>query len=82
VFSWFKEFKILVENQTGRKIKCLRMDNGGEFCSIDFERYCKDHGIKRHKTTTYTPHQIEVFERLNRTLMERVRSMLSSASLE
>jgi hypothetical protein len=31
VFSWFKEFKSLLENQTGRKIKVLRTDNGGEF---------------------------------------------------
>lgn len=37
VFSRFKEFKALVENQTGKRIKCVRTDNGGEFCSIEFE---------------------------------------------
>ena len=31
VFSKFKEYKALVENQTGKKIKVLRTDNGGEF---------------------------------------------------
>jgi hypothetical protein len=30
VFDKFKEFKALVENQTKKKIKVLRMDNGGE----------------------------------------------------
>ena len=32
VFDRFKEFKALVENQTEKKIKVLRTDNGGEFC--------------------------------------------------
>jgi hypothetical protein len=31
-FEKFKEFKSLVENQTDKKIKVLRTDNGGEFC--------------------------------------------------
>ena len=37
VLSKFKEFKALVENQTGKKIKVLRNDNGGGFCCKDFE---------------------------------------------
>jgi hypothetical protein len=32
VFKKFKEFKALVENQTDKKIKVLRTNNGGEFC--------------------------------------------------
>ena len=32
-FGRFKEFKVLVENQTEKKIKVLRTDNGGEFCN-------------------------------------------------
>jgi len=35
-FDKFKEFKALVENQTEKKIKVLRIDNGGEFCSKEF----------------------------------------------
>ena len=31
VFSKFKEYKALVENQTDRKIKTLQSDNGEEF---------------------------------------------------
>jgi len=31
VFDKFKEFKALMENQTKKKIKVLRSDNGGEF---------------------------------------------------
>eukprot|EP00253_Pinus_taeda_P021493 PITA_21493 len=81
VFDRFKEFKALVENQTEKKIKVLRTDNGGEFCSKEFEEFCKKCGIARQKTTPYTPQQNGVAERMNKTLMERARSMLSGAGL-
>jgi transposase InsO family protein len=55
VFDKFKEFKALVENQTEKKIKVLRTDNGGEFCGNEFEEFCKKCGIARQKTTPYTP---------------------------
>ena len=41
----FKEFKALVENQTEKKIKVLRIDIGGEFYSKEFEEFCKKCGI-------------------------------------
>ena len=47
VFDRFKEFKALVENRTKKKIKLLRTDNGGEFCSNEFEEFCKKCGIAR-----------------------------------
>ena len=61
--------------KTGRTIKCLRTDNGGEFTSLEFEKYCKDEGIVRHNTNVYTPQQNGVAKRMNRTLLERARSM-------
>jgi hypothetical protein len=36
IFERFKEFKALVENQTKKRIKVLRTDNGGEFCGNEF----------------------------------------------
>ena len=45
VFSKFKEYKVLVENQSGKKIKVLKTDNGGEFCEKEFEKFCKECGI-------------------------------------
>ncbi|GKD93654.1 retrovirus-related pol polyprotein from transposon TNT 1-94, partial [Tanacetum coccineum] len=36
-FRKFKEWNQLVENQTGRTVKKLRMDNGLEFCNQEFE---------------------------------------------
>ena len=37
VFGRFKEFRVLVENQTKKIIKVLRIDNGGELCENEFE---------------------------------------------
>ena len=45
VFSKFKEYKALVENQIGKKIKVLRTDNGGDFYEKEFEKFCKECGI-------------------------------------
>ena len=80
VFDKFKDFKALVENQTKKKIKVFRTDNGGEFCRNEFEEFFKC-GIARQKTTPYTPQQNGVAERMNKTLMEKARSMLSGAKL-
>jgi transposase InsO family protein len=82
VFNTFKQFRALVEKSTDRSIKCLRTYNGGEFTSVEFENYCKEAGIERHKTTVYTPQQNGVVEHMNKTLLERARSMLSNAKMQ
>ncbi|GJX64779.1 retrovirus-related pol polyprotein from transposon TNT 1-94 [Tanacetum coccineum] len=49
-FGKFKEWKQLVENQTGRRVKKLRTYNGLEFCNREFEQLCIESGIARHLT--------------------------------
>jgi hypothetical protein len=51
----FQEFKDWVENQTRRKIKVLRSDNGGEYTSKYFSSFCIEAGIKREFTVPYNP---------------------------
>lgn len=46
-FSKFKAFKALVENETGKNLKFLRSNRGGEFTSNESVKYCDEHGIKR-----------------------------------
>jgi transposase InsO family protein len=58
VFNKFKEFKALIENLSERKIKILRLDNGGEYTSKEFVSV----GIKRELTTPYSPQQNGVAE--------------------
>jgi transposase InsO family protein len=57
VFGKSKEFKVLIENFSERKIKILRLDNGGEYTSKEFINFCKYVGIKRELTTPYNPQQ-------------------------
>ncbi|KAG8473450.1 hypothetical protein CXB51_035780 [Gossypium anomalum] len=64
-----------------KQIKYLRTDNGLEFCSDEFNRLCKSEGIVRHLTVRHTPQQNGVAERMNRTIMEKVRCMLSNSNL-
>ena len=45
VLKRFKEFKKLVEVQTERKVKAIRIDNGAEYCSKDFEEFCSNEGV-------------------------------------
>ncbi|GJR70550.1 retrotransposon protein, putative, ty1-copia subclass [Tanacetum coccineum] len=61
-FGKFKEWKQLVENQTGRTVKKLRTDNGLEFCNREFEQLCIESGIARHLTVVGTPQQNGVAE--------------------
>lgn len=81
-FASFTEWKKMVETQSDRKLKKLRTDNGLEFCNQKFDCFCKKEGRVRHRTCTYTPQQNGVAERLNRTIMNKVRSMLSESGLD
>ena len=65
----------MVENATRKMLKCLRSDNGGEYCSKAFDDYCSYHGIRRENKILGTPQENGVSERMNRTIMERARSM-------
>ena len=47
IFDRFKELKALVENQTKKKTKVLRIKNSGEFYGIEFKEFCKKRGISR-----------------------------------
>lgn len=80
-FSKFVEWLALVENQSGKSLKALRTDNGLEYCNKQFDDFCKGKGILRHKTCPYTPQQNGVAERVNRTIREKVRSLLSETGL-
>ncbi|OAE21677.1 hypothetical protein AXG93_4170s1180 [Marchantia polymorpha subsp. ruderalis] len=63
------------------RVRYLRSDNGGEYISKEFGEYCKAEGITRHLTTIYTSQQNAVCERLNRTVLKKVRSMMSQSGL-
>ena len=80
-FERFCEWKQLVEKQINKKVKVLRTDNGLAFCNLKFDEFCRKQEIERHHTCTCTPQQNGIAERMNRTLMEKVRCMLSESGL-
>ena len=65
VFETILVWKIMVENQKGRKIKVLRSDNGTEYRNDQFSYLCKKKGISRHFTVRDTPQQNGVVECIN-----------------
>jgi transposase InsO family protein len=75
------DFKTLVENQQGSKIKIIRSDNAPEFIEGPFKEILDKSGIKLESTTPYSPQQNGVAERYNRTVTEMARSMLIDANL-
>ena len=62
-------------------VKVLRSDNGGEYTSDKFTKFCADKGILHEFTVPYCPQQNGVAERLNCTIMEGARSILYQAKL-
>jgi transposase InsO family protein len=70
-----------LERQSGKRVKGIRTDNGGEFISDHLKDYLKEKGINHQKTVAYTPEQNGRAERLNRTLMEKTRAMMLDSNL-
>jgi hypothetical protein len=71
----------MVENQTDRKLKSLRSDNGGEYKSDEFVQFCRERGIRREFTAPHSSEQNGVVERMNRTIQEQIVSMLHQSGL-
>ena len=65
----------------GCGVAILRTDGGSEYQSLELQKYLKDNGIEHEKTPPYTPELNGMAERLNRTLIERVRCLLISSGL-
>jgi transposase InsO family protein len=76
VFSWFQEFKALVENQRGRNIKVLRSNNGGEYTSSSFKELCVDSRIKRELIVSYNLQQNGVSKRKIGSIVGATKAML------
>ncbi|UYV73112.1 hypothetical protein LAZ67_10001854 [Cordylochernes scorpioides] len=69
------------ERQTGKKVKRIRNDNGGEYVSNYLKRWLSSKGIKQEFTTAYAPESNGKAERFNRTIVESARTMLIDSKL-
>ncbi|CAI7792937.1 unnamed protein product [Closterium sp. NIES-53] len=76
-----QEWAIEVCDDDKKRIKAIHSDGGGEFVNAELEKWMKTKGIKHDVTTPYTPQQNGAAERLNRTLVEAVHSLLQHSKL-
>src|SRR5271169_6027012 len=81
ILERFREYKPEVEKQTGRVIKRLRTDGGGEYEKW-MGIHLKGSGIIHEMTAPYSPDQNGVAERANRTIMERVKAIIAESKLD
>ena len=74
-----QEVIAMLETQSGLRVKAVRSDNGSEYINSTLDEYFKSKGIVHQLSAPYSPEQNGKAERLNRTLVERMRSMLVDA---
>lgn len=79
--SSFWKFKAIVENQSCCKLMIIRSDNGSEYSSKMFEKFCDEDGIEHQLTNTYSPQQNGVYERKNRTMVDMARYLMFEKKL-
>jgi transposase InsO family protein len=81
LFDVFKRFKSLVEKESSCSIQCLRSYRGGEYTSTKFNEFCSSQGVKRQLIAAYTQQQNGVSERKNRTVLNMIRSLISTRNV-
>ncbi|KAG8472464.1 hypothetical protein CXB51_034185 [Gossypium anomalum] len=77
----FVKFKAATKTETGLKLKTIRIDNGTEYTSAQFQALCNKTSVKHQLTNVYTPQQNGVSERKNRSLLDMARCLLFEKKL-
>ena len=70
VVGVFWKFKARVVNESACLIQTIRLDNGKEYTSETFNKFCEEAGVEHQLTAPYTPQQNGVSEKRNRFIME------------
>lgn len=81
VFEKFRDYEARVTAHVGQRVSILRCDNGGEYLSKNLKDFCRHKGIHIEYTVPYSPEQNGVAERMNRTLLDKARSMIHGQGL-
>lgn len=77
----FKNYCEMAQSHFGLKISRMRCDNGGEYTSTAFKKFCSDNGIIIEYTVPYNPQMNGVSERMNRTICDKMRALLYESKL-
>lgn len=81
VYKCFVDYINLMQNQTRKRIKEIRCDNGTEYLNKNFFELAHQYGIIIKPCPAYTHELNGVAERYNRTIMDRARCLLAEAKL-
>ena len=65
-----------LEVESDTNLKSLRTDGGGEYVSAAWKQYAQVKGFTHELTAPYSPQSNGMAERLNRTLLEKMRCLL------
>ena len=76
IIEYLTHLKVL-----GHTPQAIRMDRGTEFLNDELREWCRSEGVHFELTAPYSPSQNGVAERMNRTLVELSRAMLSDSKL-
>ena len=74
----YKEYEASCKTQHGADIRILHSDRGGEYTGKEFVMHLNRKGTRQKLTVHDTQHN-GIAERLNRTVLEKVRAMLHSS---
>ncbi|SOV06076.1 uncharacterized protein UDID_19263 [Ustilago sp. UG-2017a] len=80
-FTQLKRTVSFLETQTGRKLKAIRSDQGTEWKSNEALEWSLEKGIEWQTTVGYNSRQNGQVERMNRSLGEKMRTLLMQRSL-
>ena len=73
-----RQFQAAAERESGRHLKTLRTDRGGEFNFSSLGEFFAELGVHRQLTAPYTPQQNGVVERRNQTIVGTARCLLKA----
>ncbi|KAF5387622.1 hypothetical protein D9615_000717 [Tricholomella constricta] len=76
-----ESYHVESERQTGEKLLAVRTDEGTEFVNSTWSAYTTKFGIKHETTAPHSSAANGVVERMNRTILDRGRSMINDSGL-
>ena len=80
-FDKFKAYTNIEGNNTSSKLKRFHSDNAREYLTSEFDEFCIEEGILHTTSAPYSPEQNGSSERINRTLLNKVRALLIQSNL-
>lgn len=78
-FSVFLNHVTRAERFLDTKLKAIQTDNGGEFVNSQFQKYARETGVRHSFTDIYSPEMNGIAERVNQTIGNTLRTILSSS---